>query len=991
MKISNASKKVLASALSLAMVAAFSPATAAFATPDHDTNSSTSQEVAHTMDHGTVTKTATCDEPGYVTYKCIEDGCDYSYVQVIPATGKHSYSVDTTNKGDKDGVADGVNWYYDTNNKNELKATVFFKCANSGEVKTLSLDQDSKWSKNGGEISSKVTKEATFNETGVKTYTLEAELDGVEVKSTFAEPISLRTFGSASVAATDNYGTVKLNIIDANGKTAAVVNGSIETKVTPGDCKTEESTKYTVTFAATPGVSSTAIARCITDTELFMNGQEMTGSSVTAEVDGSVVIKFSVTGEKDASKHQMVVTDEEDDSKDQMEASIGGVSYQGYKLNSNKVDKAALIDGTASTDASLWTITAKQTCNHDNQEKTNYTNVKPSNVTKEQVGDVWVYTLTYGNGYTYSFYAGKHKAAYALETVWNIVANDGSYATVTGSKVKAVDATAEALIGLKDLDDQVYSNSDTEVTVSETTDAGSKGVTAPTCEAAGSYEWTFKVTKAAANTKINDELDTTGVEYITADYSDTASGTIAQLPKDASHYYYVGSSEINWNSDYSSAFASVKCSGGTLAARLTSTDISSKVIAGTASENRDFSTPSLEYTAKFTTDLVVDQTKSQGFVRNADGSYSVTDSKDLDAAAYYAGSLDTTTNLPSTAEATNVNNWTVSIADKKYTPTKVEADPDFTGATDYDEHGHGDTCGVLQGYKVTLADGSTYSYQFSSKSMEHNYELTGYSVDTERAYATFTCTNGCGKVKTIVGSSFDGNGMSVVTFPDGTKVNVYKDTTNVAQDNWSAPTFKFYTGIKGGVIYVGATATFTSQDGTKVVYANCDVTLVDAKTNTYKATVFSSEVPAGYTGANSTLTTTKVVKLHEGHAVNKIKTVKATASAAGYIKYFCNNDNMTYRVVIAKDNMKLAKKTKTFKYAKVKKAAKKVTIKVKNAKGKVSYKVAAKAKKAGVSVTAKGVVKVKKGTAKGTYKVTVTSKATSQYKANTKTFKVKVK
>ena len=60
-------------------------------------------------------------------------------------------------------------------------------------------------------------------------------------------------------------------------------------------------------------------------------------------------------------------------------------------------------------------------------------------------------------------------------------------------------------------------------------------------------------------------------------------------------------------------------------------------------------------------------------------------------------------------------------------------------------------------------------------------------------------------------------------------------------------------------------------------------------------------------------------------------------------------------------------------------------------KGKVSYKVAAKAKKAGVSVTAKGVVKVKKGTAKGTYKVTVTSKATSQYKANTKTFKVKVK
>ena len=984
MKISNASKKVLASALSLAMVAAFSPATAAFATPDHDTNSSTSQEVAHTMDHGTVTKAATCNEPGYVTYKCIEDGCDYSYVQIIPATGKHSYSVDTTNKGDEDGVADGVNWYYDTSDNNELKATVFFKCANSGEVKTLSLNQSSKWSRNGGEISSKITKEATFNETGVKTYTLEAELDGVKVESTFAEPISLRTFGFAGVAATDDYGTVKLNIIDRDGKTAAVVNGDIKTKVTPGDCSTKESTEYTVTFAATPGVSSAAIAYCITDessshTKLVVNGEKITGSSVTAKVDGSVVIKFSVTGKEDASKHQMNVE------------GIGNIGYQGYKLNSNDVDKAALIAGTASTDASLWTISATQTCTHDGQTATNYTNVKPSNVTKEQVGDVWVYTLTYGNGYTYSFYAGEHKAAYALETVWNIVADANYYATAKDSKVVAVDATAKALIGLKDLNGTTYSNGAIEVTVAEATDVIGKGVTAPTCEAAGSYEWTFKVTKAAANTKINEKLGTGSVEYITADYSDTASGTIAQLPKDANHYYYVGNSEINWNSDYSSAFASVKCSGDTLAARLTSTDISSKVVAGTASNNRDFSTPSLKYTAKFTTDLVVDQTKSQSFVRNADGSYSVTTSKDLDAKAYYAGSLDTTTNLPSTAEATNVNNWTVIVNSKAYTPTKVEADPDFTGADDYNEHGHGDTCGVLQGYKVTLADGSTYSYQFSSKSMEHNYELTGYSVDSERAYATFTCTNGCGKVKTIVGSSFDGDDMSVVTFPDGTKVNVYKNTTDVAQDNWNAPTFKFYTVVEGGVINVGATATFTSQDGSKVVNAGCDVTLVDAKTNTYKATVFSSEVPAGYTGADNTLTTTKVVKLHEGHAVNKIKTVKATASAAGYIKYFCNNDNMTYRVVIAKDDMKLAKKTKTFKYAKVKKAAKKVTIKVKNAKGKVSYKVAAKAKKAGVSVTAKGVVKVKKGTAKGTYKVTVTSKATSQYKANTKTFKVKVK
>ena len=974
MKISNASKKVLASALSLAMVAAFSPATAAFATPDHDTNNSASQEVAHTMDHGTVTKAATCNEPGYVTYKCIEDGCDYSYVQVIPATGKHSYSVfaDASVDGE-DGVVDGVDWSAFSNGSGT--ATAYFKCANSGEVESVALNTSSKWAQDKGEISSKVTKDPTFGETGVLTYTLKAELDGVKVESTYAAPIVVINFKTASIVATDNYGTVKLNVYGQDDKLATTVKADVKTSVkTEADCATKLVTTYTATFAAVPGVSADSIKSALVGGTI--GNTTLDASDITANADGSVVVKFDVEGQEDASKHVVKVKQ---------------VSYNGYAISA---DDGSLANGTASTATSMWTVTAEKGETCPDKDFKGYTDVEPTKVDKQQVGDVWVYTVTFGGGNTYTFYAGEHKVAYTLSTEWAI----DTEGHCTGTKVYAIDATAQAIDGMVNNKGEIadYNKKDVIPIDAATCDSSSEKIVPATCEAAGSYTHTFKVSKDAANAAIAAARSEASVNYITADYSDTKSGVIAQLPKPADHYYYVAGSDISWNSTNTSAFATVKCSGSNTTSedddlsvvRLNSTDITTSTYAGATSDNRKFSAAGIKYSAKFTTDLSVDQTKSPNFVRNSDGSYSHVKTVEK-ATAAFAGALDSQTNLPSTAEATNVNNWTVTVGtdpvdSKKYTPTKVElASGSATAATCKD--------GATVTYNVTLADGSVYAYAFNAeKTSEHSYEIAYYTVDGDKATAHFKCSV-CGKTKEIGGSRFNGGDYSVVTFPDGTKVNVYKNTTDVAQDNWNAPTFKFYTGIEDGVIYVGATATFTSQDGSKVVYADCDVTLVDAKTNTYKATVVSSEVPAGYTGADSTLTTTKVVKLHEGHAVNKIKTVKATASAAGYIKYFCNNDNMTYRVVIAKDNMKLAKKTKTFKYAKVKKAAKKVTIKVKNAKGKVSYKVAAKAKKAGVSVTAKGVVKVKKGTAKGTYKVTVTSKATSQYKANTKTFKVKVK
>ena len=121
MKISNASKKVLASALSAAMVLAFSPA--AMAAVNNGGNAGETQtpiEGNTTIGNGVVTKAATCGVDGYMTFTA-SDGSET--LAIIPATGKHaSYVLDTST------YADGVDW----TNKDSGKATIHVKCADCG-------------------------------------------------------------------------------------------------------------------------------------------------------------------------------------------------------------------------------------------------------------------------------------------------------------------------------------------------------------------------------------------------------------------------------------------------------------------------------------------------------------------------------------------------------------------------------------------------------------------------------------------------------------------------------------------------------------------------------------------------------------------------------------------------------------------------------------------------------------------------------------------
>ena len=214
---------------------------------------------------------------------------------------------------------------------------------------------------------------------------------------------------------------------------------------------------------------------------------------------------------------------------------------------------------------------------------------------------------------------------------------------------------------------------------------------------------------------------------------------------------------------------------------------------------------------------------------------------------------------------------------------------------------------------------------------------------------------------------------------DGSELKVSK--FRATSYTYGEPTFAWTAqrNVATGNMVVTATATFVSTDG-KMKFEAKDIPaeLVDAETGTYKVTVPSAMLPEGWAGKVEALTATKAVEIHEGHNLVQTELVKATASKAGYTKYYCNNDGMTYIKVIAKDNMKVSPAKKSFKASSVKKKAQKVTIKVKSAKGKVSF-------------SKSGKVTVKKGTKKGTYKVTVTSAATKTYAKNVKTVKIVVK
>lgn len=148
---------------------------------------------------------------------------------------------------------------------------------------------------------------------------------------------------------------------------------------------------------------------------------------------------------------------------------------------------------------------------------------------------------------------------------------------------------------------------------------------------------------------------------------------------------------------------------------------------------------------------------------------------------------------------------------------------------------------------------------------------------------------------------------------------------------------------------------------TSVVYTDADgnaVTLV--KNQDYTVTKESGEKAGTYT-----VTVTGIGK-YAGSVSAQYTIKKATQSK---IKV-----TTTYK---AKKASAFAKKAKTYK----------ITIKNKLGKGKVTYTSSSKK----IKVSSNGTIKIKKGIKKGTYTIKVKVKATANYKAYTKTIKIKVK
>ena len=145
----------------------------------------------HHWDQGTVTKEPTCTEKGEKTHHCIDEGCDKTWIETIPATGhqhteirdkkeatceENGYSGDTyckdcgqlISKGSEI-KAKGHTW---DNGKVTEEATCkkegikTYTCSICGDTKTEAIPKkDHTWDEG------KVTKKATCTEDGLKVYT----------------------------------------------------------------------------------------------------------------------------------------------------------------------------------------------------------------------------------------------------------------------------------------------------------------------------------------------------------------------------------------------------------------------------------------------------------------------------------------------------------------------------------------------------------------------------------------------------------------------------------------------------------------------------------------------------------------------------------------------------------------------------------------------------------------------------------------------------
>ena len=122
------------------------------------------------------------------------------------------------------------------------------------------------------------------------------------------------------------------------------------------------------------------------------------------------------------------------------------------------------------------------------------------------------------------------------------------------------------------------------------------------------------------------------------------------------------------------------------------------------------------------------------------------------------------------------------------------------------------------------------------------------------------------------------------------------------------------------------------------------------------------------------------------------KTYTAYISFAGDNTYLASSKNV--KIVVSKATPKITAKAKSFK---LKTKTKKFTATLKDNKGRVmkkvklTLKVKGKTYKATTNAKGKATFKINKLNKKGTYKAKITFKANSNYKAATKTVKIKIK
>ena len=917
MKISSVSKKILAGALSAAMVVAFSPA-AALGAPI--------QQHKYT---GVVTKAPTDCADGQMTFTCSD--CNDTYTAIIPALAEHDYIVDEAAAGTVKG------WAWDINANPALtKATVNVKC------------------EHGNYPSTAVTAVVTYTEVKAT-----ATTPGSITYTAVATPATHQSFTATKTVVTPKLGAAYTGAVtwidnektgldqkytgaslfitgkDAGANTVYTKNiaGTVTTSVAKGDaatCAAPGQTTYTAVFDLPAEVADYEISGAIT------------GTGTVKVANGKVTVTTKLTNIKqDATAHAVV---KEDTKAYVANENILGTS--GKWSVTYKDSDGYLSEGTSALDGEYNLIVK---CS-DNSAHVIY-NAQPTSVTRTEQCDAYVYTFGYTGG------------EFKLTVAKNPATATAHVSTFEGFEWNEAMTEAKALFKCSTCG--AVEKVDATVTTTATTPA--------TCQNGSSKTQTASITALAAK-----------------DGRAHGESKVVETGLRLNHVTTAGAT-ASWTADKSGAVVSLKCGDCTYTSRPAVTVVKKyKPTAGA------FIALPYSATATFSAPQGVAQvTGADGMDANGDyyftADYAGVAATDISASDFKGVKEN---GLPT--NATDASLWTVAGCTVK----SVVADAANSVA---EKCAGGSPNKQFDAYTVTYTTSAgvdkTATVVFEATNLKHTAKTIKFNA-TSKKFVEVCGACGASTDKTAVLTA-DANGIYSAVV-DGVRYAAVEGDYTAVETNYGfaatgaidpygklivTPSAKFVKANKDEVVLGAADLEVSNIE--LITAANCRGGAVYSATVSVKASAMKKI--AGYTGETSGTVVFSDNAIDPAKHLEKdlflVKATKASASSAGKAQYYCNACGKDHLVTVAKDNMKVSPASKTFKASTLKKSAKSFTIKVTNAKGKVSYKSSSKK----VTVSSKGKVTVKKGTAKGTYKVTVTSKATALYKANTKTVTIKVK